>query len=237
MELGGKLVPNDPNESPANVPYAELIGSLIWISTCTRPDISYATNRLAAFTSNPSATHWQAAKRVLRYLKHTISKGIVYRKGQSTKITGYVDSDWAGDTHDRRSTTGFVFTLAGSAISWESRKQRSVALSTCEAEYMSLSDASKELTFLQSLYKSILGQAEKPTLYTDSQSALKLSMNQMVTNRSKHIDIRYHYVRDCVQNGQYDLKYLPSANNLSDILTKSLSKDDHNKFSSLMGIS
>lgn len=236
MEFGLKLK-SEPEATKVNEPYRELIGSLIWLSTCTRPDIAYATSKLASFCSHPTEAHWKAAKRVLRYLKATQNIGISYSKKSSEMLQGYSDADWAGDIEDRKSTSGFVFMLSGGAICWESRKQRCVSLSSCESEYISLSDAAKELTFLISLYESITGsKAQTPVIYNDSQSAQKLADNPMTTPRSKHIDTKYHHIRQCLENKLFTISYVPTTEMAADVLTKALPAPAHTKCIMMMGL-
>jgi len=146
------LGPKDDEERKRmkNRPYRELIGSLIHLANATRPDIAYAANALSRFCSDPGEEHWLLAKRILRYLKGTTSYGIKYERNKQ-KLNAYTDSDWAGDVEDRRSCSGNVLTLAGGAISWKSRKQPTVSLSTMEAEYIALSEISKEIVYLKRL--------------------------------------------------------------------------------------
>lgn len=152
LDPNAKLVkPTEPaTEEETKLPYRELVGALTYLSVATRPDISYAVSYLGQFNSCYRRSHWTAAKRVLRYLKGTADLGIVYSPVKDC-IKGYADADWAGCVDDRRSYTGFTFTFSEGPISWDSRKQRTVALSTTEAEYMSLSEAAKECIYLRSL--------------------------------------------------------------------------------------
>lgn len=227
MDLNTTFTPGLP---VADVPYRELIGSLLWLSTCTRPDITFATNRLASYTNCATAEHWSAAKRVLRYLQGTKNYNLTYEKSKTKDIIGFSDSDWAGDKENRRSTTGFTFVLSNGPIAWESRRQKTTALSTCEAEYMALSDASKEALFLRNLYSSIFKEDPTITLYEDNQSTMKLAANPILTHRTKHIDTRHHFVRECVDTGVYILKYVPTKEMVADILTKPLSAKTHQYF-------
>jgi len=214
-----------------NIPYRELIGGLIYLSNATRPDISFSLNTLSRFCDNPGLIHWKLAKRILRYLKGTIDYHITYRK-QNNALCSYVDSDWAGDIDDRKSCLGSVFTLANGPISWESRKQKSVALSTMESEYMALSDACKEAIYLRRLlscmgFTNLINSAT--TVFCDNQSAIQLSKNNVHHGRSKHIAIRYHFSKEASENGEIQINYLESENMLADILTKALPKVKYEK--------
>jgi len=235
MEAGLQIEPN--SGAKTKEPYRELIGSLIWISTCTRPEIAFAVNKLAAFSNNPSDEHFKILKKILKYLKGTLALKLTFKRTNSEVILAYADADWAGDATSRKSTTGFAIKLAGAVISWESRKQRSVALSTCEAEYVAISEAAKDVTFLVSLYESITKmKAPIPVIYNDNQAAQKLAANPMTTKKSKHIDIKYHYIRECIQNRMFDLQDLPTKEMVADILTKALPAPAHQQFTADLGL-
>lgn len=155
-----------------DVPYRELVGNLISLANVTRPDIAFAANVLSRFCTTPKKIHWKMAKRILRYLKGTAEYSIKYVK-EKDDLIGYVDSDWAGDTSDRRSCTGYVMFLSGGPVNWNSKKQKTVALSTMEAEYMALSEARKEIIYLRNLlnYMKVYEVLERPTtIYCDKQS-------------------------------------------------------------------
>lgn len=222
-------------KDPLDLPYRELIGHLTYLSICTRPDIANAVSRLARFNSSHDQDHWKSAKRVLRYLKATANYSMIYSKS-SLPMHGYVDSDWGQDPIDRKSYSGYVFKFAHGAVSWESKRQPTVALSTAEAEYMAMSSATQEAIFLRNFLRDIFREYCKNRnhtsmlMYSDSQSALNLSKNEVVNNRTKHIDIRHHFVREAVEKGLIRFNYLPTDLNIADILTKPLSKDKHDKF-------
>ena len=167
---------------------------------------------------------------MLKYLKNTISHGLLFERSDSkiTNLTGFVDSDWASDSNDRRSYTGFLFLFGKAPVSWETRKQKTVALSSNEAEYMAMSDASREALFLKSVF-SELGFAIECTLFNDNQSAQKLAKNHICKGRSKHIDVRHHFIRDVLAEKHVTLKYLPSEEMLADVMTKPLSSQQHFK--------
>lgn len=214
-----------------NRPYRELIGGLIYLANATRPDIAFAANTLSRFCVNPGKMHWILAKRVLRYLKGTQHLGIKYTKDEEN-IVAYTDSDWAGDTDDRKSCTGNVVILASGPISWKSKKQASVALSTMEAEYAALAEISREIMYLKRLvtHMGFIKYASDPTIvYCDNQSAIELSKNAVFHKRSKHIDISFHYTRELVEKKLITIRYLRTDLMIADVLTKSLSKVKHNK--------
>lgn len=210
-------------------PYRELIGSLMYLSVATRPDITNTVVKLAQFVSNPNLSHWKAAKRVLRYLKGTANYGLIYRK-TGKPIQAYCDANWGSCPIDRKSYSGYCFILGGASISWSSRKQKTVATSTCEAEYVSLAEAFKEGLYLQSLLTEMnLPGYATISINTDSQSAMFLAQDPVFHGRSKHIDIKYHFIRGVLKdNNNIMLGHVPTESMLADVLTKALPSIKHN---------
>ena len=205
--------------------YQSLVGSLMYLSVCTRPDIAYAVSTLARFSNKPNRSHWTAAKRVLRYLRGTDDYGIAFTKSDSGECMGYSDADWAGDQEDRRSTSGYLFLMTGGPVSWKSRKQESVALSTAEAEYIALSSAAQETVWLRRLITELGSELEGPTtLMEDNQSAIAMAKNPQFHGRAKHIDIRHHFIREKVNGGDIKLIYCPTGDMIADMLTKGLNR-------------
>ena len=201
--------------------YMSLIGSLIYLSTGTRPDIAYAVSRAGQHMQNPTIHDWIAAKRILRYLKGTATRKLNYSRTGNATLTGYSDSDWAGDLDKRRSTTGYLFTLAGAAISWSSRKQQTIALSSTEAEYMAACAATQEAMHLRGLLKDFGIIHHGPTtLFMDNQGAIVISNDSMTSKRSKHIDIKYHYVRERIEEKDIATRYINTEDMAADCLTK-----------------
>jgi len=201
--------------------FSELVGSLLYLSVCTRPDIAQATGAMARYMSRPTTQHWTAAKGVLKYLAGTEDTGITYGP-EKMDIMGYSDADYAGDLDTRRSTTGYVFMLNGGVISWSSRLQPTVAASTAEAEYMAASQAVKEALWLRKLTSDLGGDLKTMQLYTDNQAALTLLKNPIASARSKHIDIIYHFARERVARKEVKFDYCPTAKMIADIMTKAL---------------
>lgn len=220
----------------SHVPYQQLIGSLMYLSVLTRPDISYSISYLSQFNNCHTKEHWEYAKRILKYLKRTKCYGIKYCKEGNSEITGYVDADWASNSIDRRSYTGMCFLLSDGVISWECRKQKCIALSSTEAEYVGLSEACREILYIRSLQYEITHKLYTFSLFNDNQGAQKLCANPILHKRTKHIDIKYHFCRDLVKDKIVKVLYLPTANMPADILTKSLCSAKHYKFMSLLGI-
>lgn len=237
MEAGVKLTTPTGNidEETAKLPYRELIGTLMYLATATRPDIAHAVSCLSQFLTKYSREHWNAAKRVLRYLKGTINIGITY-KARGDSLQGFTDADWGNCPMDRRSYTGYVFTYNGGAVSWESRKQRTVALSSTEAEYMALTEASKEAIHLRKLLTCINHEDSTDiVLYSDNQGALRLADNPVFHSRSKHIDIRHHFVRQVVNKKLVRLEHISTDDMAADMLTKGLPRPKHLKCMFLVG--
>jgi hypothetical protein len=216
--------------------YRQLIGSLMYLVN-TRPDICFAVNTLSQFMVEPRRVHWVAAKHVLRYLCGTVDYGLDYHRGDGVRLVGYTDSDWAGCVSDRKSTSGCCFGLGSAVVSWFSRKQKSVALSSAEAEYMAASQASCEALWLRKMLIGLFGVQLRPTvIYCDNQSCIKLSENPVFHDRSKHIEIRYHFIRDYVQRGAVELQYISTEEQVADILTKALSMGKFVFFRDKLGV-
>jgi hypothetical protein len=201
--------------------YQSLVGSLIYLSIVSRPDISYAVSTVAQRMSSPNHQDWKTAKRILRYLKSSDKIGPEYQSDGNSNLYGYVDSDWGGDKEFRKSTTGYVFILGGAAISWVSKRQHTVALSSTEAEYMAGSNAAQEAIFLRALLKDLKHEQMEPTkIYQDNQGAIKISNDVINSQRTKHIDIRYHFLRERIIMKEIKLEYIPTEDMVADCLTK-----------------
>lgn len=209
-------LPADPSLEKT---YQQLIGSLLYLSVTSRPDISYAVTFLSQFSKRPNHQHWTSAKRILRYLKGTSNHCLTYKKSNNN-LMGFADSDWANNDEKRKSFSGNVFIFSNGAVSWECHKQRTVALSSTEAEYLSLSDASKEAIYLKNLLEELTGISGPITLNCDNQSTLALAENPVHHRRTKHIDVRHHYIREQVENKQIILNYVPDEQMVADVLTK-----------------
>jgi hypothetical protein len=226
MENRLKLSKKDDSPPVDKTKYRSIIGSLRYLVN-TRPDIAFAVGIVSRFMEDPRAKHWAAVKQILRYLAGTVNYGCVYKKlgTTETKLLGYSDSDLAGDVDDRKSTSGSVFLLGNSLVTWVSQKQRVVALSSCEAEYIASANAACQGIWLSRLLGELLGiQAPKVKLLVDNKSAFALSKNPVHHDRSKHIDTKYHFVRDCVEKGEVEIDHVNTGEQLADILTKALGR-------------
>ena len=219
------------------VTYQSSVGSLLYLSTKTRPDIAYAVSNVSKYCSKPTHRHWCAVKRIFRYLKGTMNLGISYQRFESDDCVGFSDADWAGDVSDRKSTSGYCFKFGRSLISWRSNKQTCVALSTAEAEYVALAGAAQEAVWLKHLLSGLSVNCDGPmVIYEDNQAAISLSKHNKSHPKVKHISIKYHFIRDLVDNGDIFVKYCPTDVMLADIFTKSLTAEKFVKLRSLLGM-
>ena len=231
----------DNDISDATVPfeniklYQQIVGSLLYLSNKTRPDISYSVGILARHMSNPNKCDYDLSKRIMRYLNGTREMKLTYNKKEP--IVGYSDASYAEDKLDRKSTGGYVFMMNGGAISWRSIKQKVVSLSSMEAEYVALTDAAKEGLFLQQLINEFSREKKPMLIYEDNQSAIKTAQNRIINNRSKHIDVRHHFIREQVELKQMEIKYIPTTDQTADIFTKALGAILHVKHTKALGLS
>jgi hypothetical protein len=225
----------DEAKEISEFPYREVIGSLMYGACVTRPDLSATVGFLARAMSNPRHEHIRAAKRCLRYIKGTLSLGITYRKSVIPQpLSGYVDSSWGGD-EERRSTSGFVFVLADGPIVWGSKKQRSVAISSCEAEYYAASLATQDAIWLRTLLAELRHPCKgATTIHEDNTGCIRIAKDPCSHSKSKHIAIRHHFVRQQVQEGAVALVYITTKNNIADLFTKVLGKQLHSNFTLML---
>jgi hypothetical protein len=193
--------------------------------TNTRRDICFSMNTLSQFLVEPRRVHLVAAKHVMRYLKGTLDFGLSYNGDHDFRLSGYTDSDWAGSVSERKSTSGCCFSLGSTMISWQSMKQSSIGLSTIEVEYIAACSASCEAIWLQKLFIGLFDlEMEATVILCDNQSCIKMTENPVFHDKSKHIEIRYHYIRDMVQRGAIKLRYVSMDEQVADVLTKPLSR-------------
>ncbi|UYV78617.1 hypothetical protein LAZ67_16002180 [Cordylochernes scorpioides] len=219
----GMFTEGPGGKEACSAPYQQDIGNLLWLTGMTRPDIAYAVSYLSKFNSSPLQQHWNAVKHLLRYLKKTKDLKLVFSK-TGKKLAAFADADWGSDKEDRKSYSGYIFVLGGAAISWCSRKQKCVALSTAEAEYYAMCVAAKEALWFTSFMEEIGvdGFKESPLkIYIENQGAMFLAENKVVSER-KHIDIRHFFIRDLIKDGKLSFVYVPTKENPADLFTKNL---------------
>eukprot|EP00253_Pinus_taeda_P007975 PITA_07975 len=220
--MGLKLSKEDSNKDFDPSLYKSIVGSLMYLAA-TRPDIMFAVSLISGFMERPKEAHWQAAKRIMRYVKGTKRFGILYTSSESSNLFGYTDSDWDGSVDDRKSTSGYLFHMGSGAISWASKKQPIVALSTAEAEYVAATAAACQGVWMRRMLRSLgQEQAKATVIFCDNSSAIALSKNYVFHKRMKHIDTRFHYIRELVNNGEIILQHCSTQEQVADILTKPL---------------
>ncbi|KAI3518152.1 hypothetical protein L1887_06594 [Cichorium endivia] len=237
MEYKLKLRKDEEGELVNPTEYRSIVGALRYL-THTRPDITFAVGIVSRFMEKPTVNHLQAVKGILRYVKGTLEFGLKYSKGKKdVTLTGYSDSDLANDVNDRRSTGGMAYYVNENLISWASQKQRCVALSSCEAEFMAATMAACQGIWLKRLLSEITGQKVPPVqMKIDNKSSLDLMKNPVFHGRSKHIDIRFHFIRECIENGEVTVTHVCSKEQKADILTKALGRLKFEEMRNLLGI-
>jgi len=235
-EAGCPTTTGNPLDSDGKRRYQSIVGILMWLRLCTRPDLVFTVSMLSKFNNAPTTEHLAVATYTLRYLRNTANLGIQYNAQNSDMSIGYTDSDFAGDPDNRKSTSGYVFMLAGGAVLWRAQKQPLVAFSTVEAEYIGASDAAKEAIWIQSLYSRVLyGQTlykhtdhcphclclvdsgisptiERQEIFIDNQGAIQLAKNPKFHELTKHISVRFHFIRDACERKTIKTTYLPTSN-------------------------
>jgi histone deacetylase 1/2 len=213
----GELLGPDDSTS-----YRSMVGALQYL-TLTRPDISYAVNKVCQYLHAPTTVHWTAAKRILRYIKNTPSVGLTFMRSKSTQVSAFSDADWAGCLDDRRSIGGFAVFFGPNLISWSAKKQATVSRSSTEAEYKSVAKTTAEVIWVQSLLEELgIKTTHPPCLWCDNLGATYLSANPVFHARAKHIEIDFHFVREKVLRKQLEIRFVPSKDQVADGFTKPL---------------
>jgi hypothetical protein len=224
---------SEPFEDPTK--YREAVGALNYLAVCTRPDISYAVSQISKKMQSPTKEDWMMIKRIFRYLQKTKDAKLVYHS-KPEELVGYSDASYAPNTEERKSISGYLFQMNGAAISWKSKKQPIVSLSSMEAEYIALTAAIKEAKWLVKLEEELMLKTKKMVIFEDNQSTIKTAKNEIHTERSKHIDVRYHFVREQIQIGAIEVRYCPTGEMTADLMTKALGATKHAKFSKDLGL-
>ncbi|XP_045797992.1 secreted RxLR effector protein 161-like [Trifolium pratense] len=198
-----------------------MTGCLMYL-LATRPDLTFSVCLVARYMERPTEIHLAAIKRIMRYLKGTIELGIWYRRNEKLTLVGWSDSDYAGDLYDRKSTSGYVYMLGLSAVSWSSKKQAIVTLSTTEAEFVATTSCACQGIWLRRILEELGQLQECTTIKCDNSSSIKLSKNPVMHGRCKHIDVRYHFLRDLTREGVVELSHCSTMEQIADIMTKPL---------------
>ncbi|PNX89752.1 putative copia-type protein [Trifolium pratense] len=216
--------------------YRRLVGRLIYL-TITRPEITYAVHILSQFMQEPLQAHWEAAMRVLRYLKSSPGQGIILPRENNLELVGFCDSDWASCPLTRRSTSGYLMKLGEAPVSWKTKKQVTVSRSSSEAEYRAMAHAASEIIWLRNLLACLQVQCDSPTLlYCDNQAALHLAANPVYHERTKHIEVDCHFIREHIQSKAISTAYVPTKQQQADIFTKSLGGKTFHDLQSKLGV-
>jgi hypothetical protein len=218
-----------------DVPYREAVSALNWAALATHPDIAFAVATVTHFGANPGPTHWEAVKRIFCYLAGTRDLWLSY--GETRRVLeGYADAD-GSMAEDRRAITGYAFLIDGGAVSWSSKRQEIVSLSTTESEYVAATHGMKEGLWLKSLLSEVFGPFSHPiTLFSDNQAAIALTRDHQYHARTKHIDVRYHWIRWVVEEGALRLVYCPTDDMVADALTKALPSPKVKHFAACLGL-
>ena len=217
------------------VPYRETIGKLLFLAKSTRPDILFAITSLSRFNSNPGPIHWTGVKRILRYLKGTSDFGILISKQSDVQPQIFSDADWGNDVDTRKSVSGFCLMVGDTVVSYKSKLQKVVSLSTMKSELYALALSVQEAMWYVSFFKEI-GNNQTITLLEDNQSCIQYLKNNNTTSRAKHVDIKFHFVNEALKNGDYCLKYCKSSDNIADIFTKPNSPAKLSSFLMMMSV-
>eukprot|EP00253_Pinus_taeda_P025309 PITA_25309 len=216
--------------------YRQLVGKLLYL-THTRLDLSFVVCLVARFMQTPRESHWKAAKRILRYVCATVQFGIHYSAEASPLLVGFTDSDWAGDTDDRKSTAGYVFTLGSGPITWACKKQAAISLSSAEAEYRGSVETSKEALWLRQILSEFAFQQQHPTtLWCDNQSAIQLCKDPVQHQRRKHIELHMHFIRKLIHDHGLEVQYCSTDDQVVDIFRKALIEAKFTKLQFMVGV-
>lgn len=229
MSSTDKLCRDDDGEDVDPTMYRGMIGSLLYL-IASRSDILFSVGVCARYQSRPKTSHLKAVKRIIRYVAGSVELGVWYYKDTTAHLVGFSDSDWAADADDRKSTSGGCKYLGNNLVSWSSKKQNYISLSTAESEYVAAASVCAQLVWMSQMLNDYGISSPTLTLLCDNISAIEISKNPVQHSRTKHIDIRHHFIRDLVEKGIIQIDYIPTEKQNADILTKAL---DFERFSSL----
>nr|CAD1832705.1 unnamed protein product [Ananas comosus var. bracteatus] len=236
MNPNEKLTKDDGTEKVDALIFRSIVGGLMYL-THSRPDIMFSVSLISRFMHDPTKHHLGAAKRILRYIRDTINFGIWYHPVTNFKLVGFSDSDWAGSQDDRKSTSGWIFNFGSGAVTWASKKQATTALSSSEAEYIAATSAACQAVWMRRILEDLYQAQEYPTeIYCDNRSTIAMTKNPVFHGRTKHIEVRHHFIRDLVNNRQIDMKNCSTNEQVADGLTKALSHEKILKFRRALGV-
>ena len=209
----------------------------MWGQLATRPDLAFSVSLLARFQSNPGIEHWNALMHVVGYIKNTVDLGLTYSRDSDISPMAYVDADYGGCRDTRRSTSGYVFIMAGGAVAWSSKRQATVALSTVEAKYVAMSRCAQQMLWMHSWLSEVEIEFALPgVIRGDNRGAIALTKNTKDHGKVKHIDMRHHYIRELLKTGSITMEQVSSADNLADLFTKPLPRDHHHRLLTALDI-
>ena len=218
------------------VPYYKALGSILWPAVVSCPDVAYAVGILSQFIQNPRTVHWEGVKQVINYLGTTRELGLTFGGNKKNLLEGYCNADWARQAH-RHSISGFAFHYGIKAISWSSKKQNIITLSSTESKYIALTHVAKEAIWLQTFVNEVTGISIKPlTILGDNQGLLTLARDNKYHSRTKHIDLRYHFIHEAVDDAKIKVEYVPTEDNVANIFVKSLAKPKFTCFVAMLGL-
>ena len=236
MVTGCKLSKDDESKEVDQRQYRSMIGSLLYV-TASRPDVMQAVGQVARFQASPKESHVLAVKRIFRYLKGTMDYGLWYPKGNELTLVAYTDADWAGSVDDRKSTSGAAFYLGDCLVSWMSKKQSSVTLSTAEAEYIAAAACCTQVLWMKQTLQDIQVNYEEPiSILCDNTSAISISKNPVMHSKTKHIPIKYHFLREHVTDKHVKLEFVGTKEQVADIFTKPLPRETFEYLRDRLGV-
>jgi hypothetical protein len=236
IAINEKLKKEDGGKKVDATLYRSLVGNLLYL-TATRPDVMLAASLLSRFMYSPRHFHFTVAKRVLRYIQGTTCFGIRYCRNSMVKLLGFCDSDWGGCVDDMKSTPGYAFSLGLGVFSWSSKKQQSVAQSSAKAEYVSVALATSHAIWLRRILEDIGEKQEEVVhLHCDNKSAIAVAKNPVYHSRTRHIAIKHHFIREAIEEGEVELKFCKSEEQVVDIFTKTLPKEKFQQFREALGV-
>ncbi|CAM8944471.1 unnamed protein product [Rhodiola kirilowii] len=230
-----KITKDDAGTKVDQTLYRSMIGSLLYL-TASRPDIAYAVGVCARYQADPKESHLLQVKRIIKYVCGTVEFGIWYTKDTNSHLVGFCDADWAGSAEDRKSTSGGCFFLGNNLVSWFSKKQNSISLSTAEAEYIAAGSWCTQLLWMKQMLSEYRVEQKEMTLYCDNMSAISISKNPVHHSRTKHIDIRHHFIRELVEQKVVTLQHVTMDKQLADIFTKPLDAAQFKTLRSSLGL-